>query len=389
MCGVERFTEEGGRDERLRDAKNAGDFVYEAEKVLGMPVEVIPGPLEADLVHLGVHARWPGLREKKSLIVDLGGGSAQFIYGHSGGIIERVSRPLGALRLKERFLKHDPPKASELRQMADYIDAKMSVVTERIQAKAIHHLIGTSATAAAVVCHHRLIDRTLRERADGQNVTLKEVKSFLGKISKMPLARRRQIYGVGWRRAEVIVPGVAVVAKILSGFRLPELRYSSAGIADGIIATFAMAKRNPERTGHERHHVFLSHNSADKPAVKEIALRLQERGIVPFLDEEDLLPGRRWRPALSEHIGNIPAAAVFIGPHGIGRTQEDEIKLLSDFPDRNRPLIPVLLPGAKKRLLSSALGEMTWVDFRKETPDPLEQLIRGLVPIPVLGRFEY
>ena len=112
MCAASRTSgKRAVATSAVRDAKNAGEFVHEAEAILGMPVEVISGPKEADLVHLGVHTRWPLLREKKSLIVDLGGGSAQFIYGHSGGIIDRVSRPLGALRLTERFLKHDPQKA--------------------------------------------------------------------------------------------------------------------------------------------------------------------------------------------------------------------------------------------------------------------------------------
>ncbi len=367
----------------LRDAENAEEFVGKAQEILGIPVEIIPGPKEADLVHLGVHALWPALHGQESLIVDLGGGSAQFIYGHSRKIIDRVSRPLGALRLTKRFLLHDPPRTSELRQMNEFIDEKMCLAIEQVRADAVPFIIGTASTAAAIVCHHRLIQRSERERADRQEVTLEEVKSFYRKISTMTLSRRRKLIGVGWRRAELLVPGVAVINRILAGFKLPELRYSAASIADGIIATFAMAEQNVEMTHQELHNVFLSYNSADKAAVRAIAKRLKDQGVVPFFDEEHLRPGAEWQIALDQQIRNIPSAAVFIGPKGVGNSQKEEIAtFLREFPSRKRPIVPVLLEGASRRQLPRSLRERTWVDFNEKRPDPLKHLISGLIPIP-------
>lgn len=62
--------------------------------------------------------------------------------------------------------------------------------------------------------------------------------------------------------------------------------------------------------------VFLSHNSQDKPIVREIWKMLRERGIRPWLDEEELIPGRDWQEDLEEIVRTVPAAAVFVGQDG-------------------------------------------------------------------------
>jgi len=123
--------------------------------------------------------------------------------------------------------------------------------------------------------------------------------------------------------------------------------------------------------------VFLCHNSVDKPAVKQIGKQLKERGILPWLDEWNLIPGRAWQHALEEQIERIKSAAVFVGKEGIGPWYQAELEaLLREFVNRGCPVIPVLLPDApQKQELPIFLEGMAWVDFRKEEPNPIEQLI--------------
>jgi hypothetical protein len=126
--------------------------------------------------------------------------------------------------------------------------------------------------------------------------------------------------------------------------------------------------------------VFLCHNWADKPAVKKIAQRLMTAGIVPWLDEWELPPGRPWQPLLEQQISHIKTAAVFVGSAGIGPWQEQEINgFLRQFVRRASPVIPVLLENAPdKPALPLFLEAMTWVDFRLSDPDPLERLVWGI-----------
>ena len=135
-----------------------------------------------------------------------------------------------------------------------------------------------------------------------------------------------------------------------------------------------------ERIAVSNFDVFLCHNSADKPAVKQIGERLKEYGILPWLDEWNLTPGRAWQRELQEQIGNIKSAAVFVGKEGIGPWQSEEIySFLAQFVQRGCSVIPVLLTNAPEQPeLPPFLTNRMWVDFRMYIPDPMEQLIWGI-----------
>src|SRR5713101_2704103 len=93
--------------------------------------------------------------------------------------------------------------------------------------------------------------------------------------------------------------------------------------------------------------VFLCHNADDKLMIRWVADQLRERGILPWLDEDELPPGRSWQEELELQIERIKAAAVFVGPSGLGPWQNREMRaFLNEFVVRQCPVIPVLLPGA-------------------------------------------
>jgi GTPase SAR1 family protein len=124
--------------------------------------------------------------------------------------------------------------------------------------------------------------------------------------------------------------------------------------------------------------VFLCHNVADKPAVRELAERLRGRGLRPWLDERELRPGFPWQRALEEQIQNIPAAAVIVGSK-VGPWQNQELEaFLRQFVKHGCPVIPVRLPGAECPDLPMFLDGMTWVDLSVVNPDPLDQLEWGI-----------
>lgn len=129
--------------------------------------------------------------------------------------------------------------------------------------------------------------------------------------------------------------------------------------------------------------VFICHNSQDKPEVREIALKLEEMGLVPWLDVWELQPGLPWQRELERQIHSIKAAAVFVGESGIGPWQEKEIEAyLRRFVNQRCPVIPVLLTNAPKQpKLPLFLKGMTWVDFRRSRPEPLERLIWGITGV--------
>jgi tetratricopeptide (TPR) repeat protein len=127
--------------------------------------------------------------------------------------------------------------------------------------------------------------------------------------------------------------------------------------------------------------VFLSHNSKDKPAVRQIAEALRDRGLRVWLDEWELIPGRRWIPALEKAIQAANTAAVMVGENGFGPWEQPEYEgALSEFVNRGLPVIPVLLPGApEKPKLPLFLTGFTWVNLRDGiTKAGLDRLVWGI-----------
>jgi hypothetical protein len=139
-------------------------------------------------------------------------------------------------------------------------------------------------------------------------------------------------------------------------------------------------------------HVFLSHSTADKPAVEELARRLAKEGIQVWLDKWRLIPGNPWQPDIEEALAASETCAVFVGPSGFGPWQNEEMRAAIDQGVRDSEkcfrVIPVLLPGAKRAERSSLptfLAATTWVEFpgSLDDQDALHRLLcgfRGLEP---------
>lgn len=218
-----------------RDARNQLEFLRRAEAALGGPIEIISGLEEARLIGLGVNAVWPQ-GEEPVLVVDVGGGSAEFLVMQAGRLVEGYSRPLGAVRLKEVFLDKDPPRREQVLRLQEFIDEKLDVVAQRLSRQRFVRCIATSASAAAIVCAVNGIDRNDRASANQQSATVEQVRRLYRELIELPVERRRKLVGIGPRRAEIVVAGVAVFLRTMERFNLPVLYYSNAGVREGIVA---------------------------------------------------------------------------------------------------------------------------------------------------------
>ena len=222
----------------LRDASNQVEFVARASAIMRTPLYVISGVEEARLVQRGVQARWPQLR-KPVLIVDIGGGSAQLILSENGRLVDSFSKQLGAVRLTEVYLKSDPPDPREIARLQKHIRERLAGPLERFGHGQVHRMIATSSTAAAVVCAVNEIKRSKRDEADTLAASSKQVTDLFQRVSSLDLEGRAAVTGVGPRRAEIIVAGVAVLSEVMDAIGLSRLHYSIAGVRDGVVADLA------------------------------------------------------------------------------------------------------------------------------------------------------
>ncbi len=221
----------------VRDAANQAEFISRASAALGTQVEIISGREEARLIHQGVMSLWPQ-NGKRVLIVDIGGGSAEIIGSESGKLLDAYSKPLGAVRLQDAFLREDPPSERALHQLAEFVDQKLDLTVARMGTE-WDRVITTSATAAAVVCAVNEVPRSRREEADRLKASTSQIRQLFKKVSGMGIEGRRRFAGIGPRRAEIIVAGMGTLLRILERFEVRQIYYCSAGVRDGIIADLA------------------------------------------------------------------------------------------------------------------------------------------------------
>jgi exopolyphosphatase / guanosine-5'-triphosphate,3'-diphosphate pyrophosphatase len=267
----------------VRDATNQQEFLQRVGNALGTKVEIISGSEEARLIHLGVDSRWSRPKER-TLIIDVGGGSAELIISQSGQLIDAVSKPLGAVRITEVFLQEDPPSEMAITRMMAYIEDKLIPFAKLHDSERFDRVIATSATAAAIVCAVNQIPRTKRDSADRLRASASQLQELFGRLSTSSINARRKITGVGPKRAEIIVGGTAVFLAALKLFKQKALHYSVAGVRDGIIADLAdrgvgrelaqlakeqrslvegMARRYGVSLRHARHVAGLTHQLFD------------------------------------------------------------------------------------------------------------------------------
>ncbi|MDB6174113.1 MAG: afsR [Chthoniobacteraceae bacterium] len=124
-------------------------------------------------------------------------------------------------------------------------------------------------------------------------------------------------------------------------------------------------------TAIHTHDVFLAHNSQDKPAMRTMNEALKNRGLKPWLDEDEIPPGTWFQDVIQLAIPKVKAAVICLGPQGLGDWQEAELRiLLHECVKRKIPLIPVLLPGVHEvppHLLF--LNQLHWVQICSLPPD--------------------
>ncbi|MGO9597505.1 MAG: tetratricopeptide repeat protein [Isosphaeraceae bacterium] len=133
-----------------------------------------------------------------------------------------------------------------------------------------------------------------------------------------------------------------------------------------------------------KYHVFLSHSTADKPAVEELAIRLRREGLEPWLDKWNLIPGHECQQDMERGLADCATCAVFIGPGGLGPWQNEEMRAaiarrVGEKEGQFR-VIPVLLPGMERPergRLPAFLTATTWVEFRHSLDD--EETYRRLL----------
>lgn len=300
----------------LRDSNNGQLFAEWLKTVTGWKLEIITGLEEGRLIHLGVLAnmRTPPSR---LLLIDLGGGSCELTFSEKGHIKELVTLPLGAVRLTQEFIHHDPPNKDELKRLHGFIVQEAAHVSRQILRADARSVIATSGTAAALAGAAQSL-KLARGGLVSQLVAAKLAK----RLAKLTGRQRAAIKGINPKRAQIIVAGAAVYAHVLHACGLKGFRYSPLGLRDGLLAQMAA-----EYDEHTRSHRQLESDRQDvllKTAKRyrvDLANAMQVRKLaLSLFDQTRRMHGlddecREWIAAAAM----LYEAGMYINPVGLHR----------------------------------------------------------------------
>lgn len=217
-----------------RDAENRDDLLASLESAAGVRVEVISGDTEADWAFAGVCSA-PGLTHSRLLVLDVGGGSTEFILGLHGRPNFRQSFQLGSVRLLEQLRPGDAPTAVDLARARGELAAflrrevtpALAPALEMDRPELVFGVGGSTSILALIKAGIPVFDRELVEQT---RFARGELSALVERLWSLPLAERRQLPGLPPERADVILIGAAIYEAVLLVFGFPELRVSTRGL---------------------------------------------------------------------------------------------------------------------------------------------------------------
>ena len=219
----------------IRNASNGTDFVNEVESRFGFRVRVIPGEREAELIYKGVRQAI-AFTEKNQLILDIGGGSNEFIICNQDGIIWKHSFELGMARILELFDLSDPISHEEISAMESYFLQELKPLIEVVKKEKPQTLIGASGSFDTF--HSLITERTggKPDASHGREISMKDYKKLHRVLTRSTIEERKSMPGMEPVRVEMIVAATIFVSFVLRECHIKRLSHSEFALKEGVIS---------------------------------------------------------------------------------------------------------------------------------------------------------
>jgi len=218
-----------------RDASNGDEFFQAARARAALVPEVISGDEEARLVWASAWRDFGGHGDPLA-VLDVGGGSTEFTFGHDRAPEGRASLQVGAVRLTERHVRGDPVPPEEearLREAArEALRPLAGMARGRSGAGRLVGVAGTVTTLSAVLQALPTYDAA---RVHGASLSLEEVEALALRLASLPVAARAALPGMEPKRADVIVAGAVIVAEAMRATGFERLTVSDRGVRWGLL----------------------------------------------------------------------------------------------------------------------------------------------------------
>ncbi|MFN0091362.1 MAG: HD domain-containing protein [Acidimicrobiales bacterium] len=223
----------------VREAANQDVFLARARAEAGVEVEVVSGVEEARLIHLGVRQA-VAVGERQVLVVDIGGGSTEFVIARGGQVIEARSLKVGAIRLTERFFPDGRSSAKRVERCRQHI--RSFLAADAVDYRAIGHdlAVGSSGTIgnlAEMIDGLRRGDAAPAKSINGFRFTRDELEKAVQHLVDVetPEERLRAVPGLDAHRADIIVGGALLLEGAFEAFGIEAMTVSSFALREGLL----------------------------------------------------------------------------------------------------------------------------------------------------------
>ena len=217
----------------LRDSKNGNVFVNRAKQKTNINVEIISGNEESNLGFMGV---LEGLdTDEQILVIDIGGGSTEFIVGDIEGIKFAKSENVGALRMTEKFLAKDPIDTNEFSNMSKFIYGEIKDTIDYIKSKQIKKIVGIGGTITSLSAMNQELEVYSMEKIHNSEVSIKNIKDILQNLKQMTLNDKKTLKGLQPKRADIITAGVEILNIIMENLEIEKIIVSEYDNLEGLM----------------------------------------------------------------------------------------------------------------------------------------------------------
>jgi exopolyphosphatase/guanosine-5'-triphosphate,3'-diphosphate pyrophosphatase len=270
----------------VREAENRNEFVRRAKDEAGVHVAVISGAEEARLIRLGALQAVPAY-ERRHLVVDIGGGSTEFIIGEGDEVLGARSLKLGAIRLTERFGLAGPVKRKALDECRQFIRSYLAPVARMTKALGFEVVIGSSGTIVNLAEMVRAArgDAPMRQ-VSGATLDAEGLDRIIDLlVGCESVEDRSAVPGLDPKRADIVLGGALVLEQAFAFLGIDEMVVSDFALREGVLLD-ALRRRDKTSIGHLRdlryesvmHLAALTPSETDHAEQStELALRLFEQ----------------------------------------------------------------------------------------------------------------
>jgi exopolyphosphatase/guanosine-5'-triphosphate,3'-diphosphate pyrophosphatase len=219
----------------IRSAENGKNFVKAVKDEAGLNIRIISGEEEAELIYFGV--RQCIRLEEPSLIMDIGGGSTEFIIADDTRIFWKNSFNIGAARLLAHFSPSDPIRKSEIRKIENYFEENLSILKQAIKKYPVRKLIGSSGSfdTFAEMAGHRFHGKNIIRSVSSYKFDMKEFKKLSKVIIKSSLEERLNMKGLIKMRVDMIVLAALFTNHVLDSMSIREMHLSKYALKEGVL----------------------------------------------------------------------------------------------------------------------------------------------------------